>query len=244
MANAAESRNDEYLARARELVRELEAGNLTQADALLDDLSSMRESKLFMELGKLTRTLHEALNNFQMDTRLAQLSQEDMPDARNRLRYVVTKTEESAHRTLKAVEESLPLAKRLGRSAIEHQQLWDKFLRREMDVAEFRALTQTLRGFLGNITDDANALHDNLSEVRMAQEYQDLTGQVIQRVVEIVQEVEEGLVEMIRVCGQSMHAGSKGAVPKRPEGPQIDPKKPNVLTSQDDVDQLLSNLGF
>lgn len=244
--DATAEKSGEYLAKARELVRELEAGNVSQADALLDAMSSMRESKLFLELGRLTRTLHEAITNFQVDSRLARLTEHDIPDAHNRLRYVVAKTEEAANRTLKAVEDSIPLAKRLESLAQEHQQQWEKFLRREMDVKEFRALTHSLREFLVAIIADSTSLSRNLSEVLLAQEYQDLTGQVIQRVIRVVQDVETGLVEMIRFVGQSGGAAEPESRESRirAEGPQIDPKKSDVVANQDEVDALLSSLGF
>lgn len=237
----------DYLVKARELVTLLEAGNTEQADGLLEILSGMRQSTLFQELGRLTRTLHEALTNFQMDSRLDRLAKQDIPDAHDRLRYVVAKTEEAAHRTLKAVEDSIPLAKRLEQHAVAHQQQWEKFLRREMDIQEFRSLTRTLREFLASIIADSTALSRNLSDVLMAQEYQDLTGQVINRVIRVVQEVETSLVEMIRVVGLRAHGGERaidtGTKPKL-EGPQIDPKRSGVVANQDDVDTLLSSLGF
>jgi chemotaxis protein CheZ len=244
MAGADAPLND-YLVKARELVSVLETGDMRKADDLLDAMSNMRQSRLFLELGKLTRTLHEALTNLQMDSRLARLTQQDMPDARNRLQYVVTKTEEAANRTLKAVEESIPVAKRLETSAQDHSAMWDKFMRREMDVQEFRNMSQTLRGFLGGVMTDTSTLSKNLTEVLMAQEFQDLTGQVINRVIGIVQEVEEGLVEMLRVVGQRMQL-VEGELPKavNAEGPQIDPKRAGVVANQDEVDDLLSSLGF
>lgn len=239
-----DARIDEYLAKARALVGLLEAGRIEQADEQLDELSSLRESKLFHELGKLTRTLHEALASIQLDSRLAELTRTDIPDARDRLRYVLAKTEEAAHRTLKAVEESIPLARRLETRASDHQAQWEKFLRREMDVTEFRDMTRTLREFLGAIRADATGLSRNLSEVLLAQEYQDLTGQVIHRVMRVVQDVEVGLVEMLRVVGQRPGAAPEPAAATRAEGPQIDPKKSGVVASQDEVDDLLSSLGF
>jgi chemotaxis protein CheZ len=239
-----DSKTQEYLDKARELVAQIEAGKLEQADELLATLSGMRESKIFQELGKLTRTLHEAITHFPVDPRLARLSEKDMPDARERLRYVVTKTEESAHRTLKAVEESIPLAKHLSQRATEHQAQWERFLRREMDVKEFRSLTHSLREFLGGIIADSSSLSRNLSEVLMAQEYQDITGQVIQRVIRIVQEVEDGLVEMVRVVGSRSQPVAPAASTARLDGPQINPTGPDVVANQDEVDSLLSSLGF
>jgi chemotaxis protein CheZ len=237
-----DSRTQEYLDKARELVAQIEAGKLEKADELLATLSGMRESKIFQELGKLTRTLHEAITHFPVDPRLARLSEQDIPDARERLLYVVSKTEESAHRTLKAVEESIPLAKHLLQRATEHQAQWERFLRREMDVKEFRSLTHSLREFLGGIIADSSSLSRHLSEVLMAQEYQDITGQVIQRVIRVVQDVEDGLVEMVRVVGS--RAQPAPPVASRLDGPQINPTGPDVVANQDEVDSLLSSLGF
>jgi chemotaxis protein CheZ len=238
----------ETLEDARKLVAALEAGDVAGANALLDGLTRMRETELYRELGQLTRNLHDALNAFRFDDRLVKLAEYEIPDARERLRYVVTKTEQAAHRTLKAVEESIPLARELEDQARRHKTHWDRFLRREMQVEEFRSLTRTLGDFLDDVTMKSTALHRNLSDVLLAQDYQDLTGQVIDRVINLVQEMEKNLVDMIRVTGQRM-LGQQAPAPGGPasmlEGPQINPQqRTDVVSNQDDVDQLLASLGF
>ena len=236
----------ETLDRARRLVTALESGDAVASQALLDELTRMRESDLYRELGQLTRNLHDALNAFSFDDRLIKLAEYEIPDARERLRYVVSKTEQAAHRTLKAVEESIPLAREMEERARQHRAHWERFLRREMQIEEFRELTRVLGDFLNDVAGKSAALHRNLSDVLLAQDYQDLTGQVIDRVINLVQEMERSLVEMIRVTGQRM----QGAEPERkdktaPEGPQISPQgRSDVVSNQDDVDQLLASLGF
>ena len=243
--SALDNRTEEYLARARALVAELEAGRVEKADSLLDELSGMRESSMFLDLGRLTRGLHQALNNFQMDTRLANLSQTGMPGTRDRLHDVVRKTEESAHRTLKAVEDSIPIARRLENKAELYRQQCEAFLHREMDMQDLRRLAQTMREFLPAIVNDAHDLSRNLSEIRLAQEYQDLTGQVILRVVQVVQEVEDELVEMLRVCGNRLQ-GPGGQAHRQSGGDESKPGllRPEVVAGQDEVDRLLSGMGF
>jgi chemotaxis protein CheZ len=239
------NRIDEALGIARQLVTALESGQNVQAEHLVDQLSSLRDSQLFQELGRLTRTLHDTLTSVQMDPRLARLTEQEMPDVRERLQYVVKKTEQAANRTLQAVEEGMPIATHLTERAASHKADWDRFLRREMDVNEFRHLTRTLSAFLGEISEDAAELRKHLSEVLMAQEFQDLTGQVIQRVIKVVTEVEDSLVEMIRVVGKRGGADESHNKKDDLEGPQINADgRADVVSTQDDVDDLLSSLGF
>jgi chemotaxis protein CheZ len=80
----------------------------------------------------------------------------------------------------------------------------------------------------------------------LAQGFQDLTGQVLRQVIGLVEEVETNLVKLVKVAGQPQQSGeTKKVDPLKAEGPQINAKnKPNVVNNQDDVDDLLSSLGF
>jgi len=245
--------DDESLAQARQLVAELEAGNSDEASNLLDDLARRRDSGLFQELGKLTRELHDALNGFQLDSKISSLAEHDIPDAKERLNYVITMTEQAAHRTLNAVEESLPIAEELQKRAVELHDKWARFRRKDMDVNEFRALVPEIDSFLDLTSGHATKLNSSLSDVLMAQDYQDITGQIIRRVINLVKDVEDNLVGLIRISGQRMAPAEKvaaksGALSEElsrgigPQVPGVD--HADVVNSQDDVDDLLSSLGF
>jgi len=245
--------DDESLAQARQLVAELEAGNSDEASNLLDDLARRRDSGLFQELGKLTRELHDALNGFQLDSKISSLAEHDIPDAKERLNYVITMTEQAAHRTLNAVEESLPIAEELQKRAVELHDKWTRFRRKDMDVNEFRALVPEIDSFLDLTSGHATKLNSSLSDVLMAQDYQDITGQIIRRVINLVKDVEDNLVGLIRISGQRMAPAEKvaaksGALSEElsrgigPQVPGVD--HADVVNSQDDVDDLLSSLGF
>ncbi|MFN2308655.1 MAG: protein phosphatase CheZ [Gammaproteobacteria bacterium] len=245
--------DDESLTQARQLVAELESGNATAASELLDDLARRRDSGLFQELGKLTRELHDTLNSFQMDARIAELTEHDIPDAKERLNYVITMTEQSAHRTLTAVEESLPIAEELQSRANALQDQWQRFRRKDMDVAEFRALVPEIDSFLELTNGHAAKLNARLSDVLMAQDFQDLTGQIIRRVITLVKDVEDSLVSLIRISGQRMAPADKAAATPgalrddlaRGVGPQVPGvDQADVVHGQDEVDDLLSSLGF
>ncbi|MEC9315061.1 MAG: protein phosphatase CheZ, partial [Pseudomonadota bacterium] len=100
---------DIQLDAARALVQALENNDDSAANKQLTILTQSHESQLFQEVGKLTRELHEALSNFNVDSRLIDLTENDIPNTRDRLNYVITTTEEAAHKTLGHIDETLPL---------------------------------------------------------------------------------------------------------------------------------------
>ena len=249
------------LEKARQLVAAMEAGDDLPANRLIEELGRMHESVLFQELGKLTRDLHEALNAFRLDSRLAEIAQNEIPDAKERLNYVVAMTEQAAHRTLNAVEDCLPKAEYLSRQARDLGESWAKFRKRELSAEEFRVLSKALSEFLVHSAEDGEAIRRNLSDVLMAQGFQDLTGQVIRRVIDLVQDVEKNLVGLVRITGERLSAPEqkKTSEPKiakesSPQpardvtaaGPAVPGTKEanDVVSGQDDVDDLLSSLGF
>ena len=236
----------ERLVLARQLVEQLESGNEQAAQQTIDSLARIRETELFRELGVLTRDLHEALKSFQADSHLSAIAN-DIPDARERLRHVIELTEHAAHRTLTAMESGLPMADELADQARELSGQWQRFLRREICVEEFRDLSREVDAFLNRVQTDGSQLHSLLSDALMAQDYQDRTGQIIRRVIALVQEVEDGLVKLVRISGRKMSAEvSQHAygVDLRGHGPAIPGQGDDVVRDQDDVDDLLSSLGF
>ncbi len=247
MANETGTLSEEYIVRVRTLAQTVESGNSEEAARLLDELTSLREKTLFQELGRLTREFHEALQSFRLDSRIATLTAQDFPDARERLNYVVSMTAQSANRTMTAVEESMPICESLEEQASSLRSEWSRFTKRKMNPDEFRDLSRRLGEFLDGICTDTPKLRNNLQEVLMAQDFQDLTGQIIHRVVQLVDEVENNLVELIRISGQGM-------VPERAEekkedriaasGPPVPGVDVGTVAGQDEVDDLLSSLGF
>ncbi|MCG8325211.1 MAG: protein phosphatase CheZ, partial [Thiotrichales bacterium] len=104
---------DDRLELAHSLIRHIEEGNEVDTNRIISQLYTGKEQSLFQEIGKLTRQLHDALGSCRNDERLSSLAEKDMPDARQRLGYVMEKTESSAHKTLGAVEKALPLSDEL-----------------------------------------------------------------------------------------------------------------------------------
>ncbi len=242
----APSRTDEpYLTRARALVAALEKDSNDDIDRLIDELTTLRETQLYQQLGKLTRELHDSLTAFCEDARVCSLAHNEIPNARERLKHVITLTQESADKTLSAVESCVPVAKDISDRASDLSNRWSQFRARRLTLTEFRALSGELDTFLHDTRTDADSLHAGLSEVLMAQDFQDLTGQIIQRVIGLVDEVEEKLVSIIALAGARLNEDSSPDKGSGAEGPPIPSlRDPDVVSGQDEVDDLLSSLGF
>lgn len=242
---------------AKKLVELLESGENQAATELLEEASLTDSVELFAEVGKLTRQLHDSLNSFQLDPRISNLANEDIPDAQSRLNYVIETTEQAANTTMDAVETSMPIAEKLHVGIAKILPEWKKLMNRQLELGEFKTLCYELDTLLEESTADTVKLNELLTEVLMAQGYQDLTGQVIRRVIELVKEVEDSLVHMLTVFGAPETAGLLSKVNEKPnksetqtdkvkaEGPIIDAEtRDDVVSGQDDVDDLLSSLGF
>lgn len=241
------------LEEAKQLVVYLEAGDNASANSLFEAASMKENVELFAEVGKLTRQLHDALNNFQIDARIKNLATDDIPDAQTRLTYVIEETEKAANTTMDAVEASMPIAELLASRIDSVMPEWKKLMTRQIEVGEFKVLCKDLDELLEDGASQSAKLTQLLTEVLMAQGYQDLTGQVIRRVIDLVKEVEESLVNMLTMFGE--RDGSEQAKPLSPEadkaegvkaeGPILDAEtRDDVVSGQDDVDDLLSSLGF
>lgn len=237
---------DMRLSLAKSLVTNLEQGNNADVEHIINSLSNLQESLMFQEVGKLTRKLHDALAIFAIDDRFPDLAENRIPNAKERLNYVIEKTEESAHRTLNTVEQALPIARELEETGVAMKADWNKFTRREMNAEEFRQMSKHIEQFLVRVEIDTKNLNSGLSDVMMAQDFQDITGQIIRQVIELVQEIEEGLVTVIMNTGVGVITKEdKKKKDLSAEGPQVNQENnPEVMSGQDDVDDLLSSLGF
>jgi len=242
---------------ARQLVEHLEAGKEEDAILVIRQLGVPYDRELFDELGKLTRDLHEALNSFRGDSRLIELTRDDIPDAKERLNYVVSMTEQATHRTLNAIDEGLPIAESLNKRSTELTESWIRFRHRELSVVEFREFARELDAFFLASGEETERLRSLMSEIMMAQDFQDLTGQIIRRVIRLVHELEENLVGLIRLSSSRMEpvktakqtptkqdAEAAETAGRGPVVPNTQDAVADTVSGQDDVDALLSSLGF
>ena len=239
------------LEKAKSLVEILESEQSEDAaiETKIDEIMNVGESSLFQELGKMTREIHDSITSFRMDERVADLAHSDIPDAKDRLEYVIEMTEKSANTVLGVVEASTPLAEKLSGQAQQLADQWGRFRRRELDGDELRVMGQDVERFFSESETMMNELLSGFTEVLMAQGFQDLTGQIIRKVIKLVNEIEGNLVELVRIQGE--HKTLDKTETKKDErealdGPQVPGKEPtdDIMKGQDDVDDLLASLGF
>lgn len=237
------------LEQAKSLVEFLETDQQDKADALVAEIQNPINSELFAEIGKLTRQLHDSLNNFQLDSRLNDLATADIPDAKERLNYVITRTEEAANKTMDVVESVFPVVDNLAEQVRGVNPSWTRLMNNEIDLPEFKELCVDIDTLLTTTGKETQHIHSLMTDVLMAQDFQDLTGQVIRKVIELVREVEDSLINMLTAFGISSEQQKEIASPKvgdnLVEGPIVNKEnRDDVVEDQDDVDDLLSSLGF
>lgn len=214
------------------------AGNRGAFETALDNMASIRERNLFQEIGKLTRQLHEALQVTDADSRIADMARREFPDARGRLDQVIAMMDKSAHRTMDLVEEGVPLLDQVIKDNNSLEKRWKRFRRKELCGDEFRALVDDLSAFFDQTVARGEFLRRAFNEVLMAQDFQDLCGQEIRKVMHMVQDVEHTLIDMIRAPGNDETGGraDKSTNPNTAmEGQKL---------GQDEADEILSSLGF
>jgi len=237
------------LEQAKKLVEYLEAGEQEKADALVTEIQNPINSELFAEIGKLTRQLHDSLTNFQLDSRISDLATADIPDAKERLNYVIARTEDAANKTMDAVESIFPVVDNIQEQISAVNPLWSKLINSELKLPEFKSLCHDIDSLLINTNKDTQLVHTLMTDVLMAQDFQDLTGQVIRKVIDLVREVEDSLINMLTAFGISSEEAAKTSQVKvgenLVEGPIVNKEeRDDVVADQDDVDDLLSSLGF
>ncbi|MDR2679126.1 MAG: protein phosphatase CheZ [Zoogloeaceae bacterium] len=206
------------------------------------------QESVFNKLGQMVRQLHTTLHELGYDKLLEKTVHSTIPDAKDRLAYVATLTEQAASRVLNATDIAKPLVDRLAADAQSLGARWDQVFANQMTTAAFRGLAEETRSYLKTgVAEKTSAVDAQLLDIMMAQDFQDLTGQVIKKIVSLAQELEDGLVKaLIEVVPEEKR--SEGVVQASGallNGPVIDPTgRTDVVANQQQVDDLLESLGF
>ena len=198
-------------------------------------------SEVLATIGRLTRTLHDSLRDLGLDKSLQQAAQ-SIPGTRDRLAYVATLTEKAAERALTATETARPLQDALESESRALATQWDRLFDKQLSVEEFKVLVGSTRSYLAAVPARTEATRTQLTEIMMAQDFQDLTGQVIKKITEAAHDVEQQLLELlVEQMPPAKRAEAEGML----NGPVVNSAgRTDVVTSQDQVDELLESLGF
>ncbi|WP_369433728.1 protein phosphatase CheZ [Psychromonas sp. MME1] len=238
---------------ARAVVAHLEADDIDAANKIVENvtLSTINKDFVFDKVGELTRELHDTLVSFQEDTRLIDLADHELPDAKDCLNYVIEMTDNAANKTMDAVDSCLPIADKMIASLEKISPNWQGLMTRNLALGDFKTLCHDVDAMLKESTISALDLRSSLTDILMAQDFQDLTGQMIRRVITLVQEIEAKLVDILKISSTEIALSNKRVIEKNTEkditaeGPIMRAEeRDDVVNGQDDVDDLLSSLGF
>lgn len=205
-----------------------------------------KAADMFHRLGTITRQLHDALAELGYADKLKG-TVEELPDAQSRLQYIARLTGEAAEKVLNRVDEAKAEQERVIKAAA---QLDDTIAR----VPGLAKAMPELREWAQQIGKGAERTDQHLTEIMMAQDFHDLTGQVIKRVVTLAATIEGQLLELLLQAAPQVVAGLEKPADKEPDkdkpapalqGPVVDPNgRSDVVTDQAGVDDLLASLGF
>jgi len=199
--------------------------------------------EMLARVGQITRTLHDSLRELGFD-KVLEKATHDIPDVRERLNYVARMTEQAAQRVLNATDAAIPMQERIDAGADEILNGWQAAFKAPFSEANYRDMATMTMQCLADMRNDTSATKKQLLDIMMAQDFQDLTGQVIRKVTDLAHGMEQQLVQLLLDYSPAevrREASSNSLL----NGPQINPaNKSDVVADQSQVDDLLDSLGF
>ena len=205
------------------------------------DTLSEREIKfastadVFLQLGSITRLLHDTLAQVGVMPKL-QLAANGLPDARSRLNYIAEKTASAADKVLNSVDQA----------KAEHKLIADATRQMARDIAAdpVKAVASgAVMNFVGDVEASTARIDQHLTDIMLAQDFHDLTGQVVTKVVKLATELEDSLLKLLMqvIPADQVHKVEDAFL----NGPVVNPEgRSDVVTNQEQVDDLLASLGF
>lgn len=193
---------------------------------------------IHQKIGLLTRQLHDSLNELGYADQLRG-TMDELPDAQSRLTYIARLTGEAAEKVLGRVEQAKTQHDRL---AAETQRVTTALV-----CDPVRAVASgEIMNYLTDVAQMTKTTDEHLTEIMMAQDFHDLTGQVIARVVSLAATIEKQLLQLVLETAPSNAVLAPIEAPRAHlAGPVVNPEAtPDVVTDQSQVDDLLASLGF
>jgi chemotaxis protein CheZ len=208
----------------------------------MEDIANMKPAdvlavspEVFQQLGSITRLLHDTMQQLGVMPKL-QIATDGLPDARSRLSYIATKTAEAANKVLNTVDQAKN----------EHHQITaaTRAMAALIVADPVKAVASgAVMNFVHEVEASTKRIDDHLTDIMMAQDFHDLTGQVVAKVVTLANDLEDSLVKLLI---QVVPEGVREQVdPSVLNGPVVNPAgRTDVVSDQGEVDDLLASLGF
>jgi len=197
---------------------------------------------VFVRLGQLTRKLHDALRELGYDKNV-ESAVNSLPDARARLNYIASLTGKAAEKVLSSVETCQVINDTMSDKARALDDKWQKLYNNELTLEEFKSLSAENHQFVKDIALQSQSMGANLTEIMMAQDFHDLTGQVVNRIASMAQNLETQLVQLL--LDTTPPERRNGVEEQWLSGPAMNAEgRSDVCSNQGQVDDLLESLGF
>ena len=203
-----------------------------------DSGEAASDKPMFERLGGIVRLLHDSLRELGYDKALSEASSQ-INDAQDRLEYVASLTEQAANKVLNTLDEGMPAQDQLSKQAKAMETRWAALFAGKLSIDEFKVLAGDARGFAQAVSEATELEKARLLDIMMAQDFQDITGQLIKKVVTITKMVENELAQLLR-DNAPPEVREKLSKPALMSGPAL----PSVALDQNNVDDLLADLGF
>lgn len=220
-----------------------EAGSAAVQDVPEEQGEWTQQEAVFNRIGHMARTLHDTLGQLGYD-KVIEHAVKTLPDAKDRLAYVANLTEQAACKVLNATDVASPIVDDIANNGQALAKRWDAAFANQLTTQDFRQLAVDTRSFLGTqLPEKTAATHAQLTEIMMAQDFQDLTGQVIKKIVALAQELESGLMAVLLEVVPPQRQTDE--VKSLMNGPVVNAEgRTDVVVNQGQVDDLLESLGF
>lgn len=198
-------------------------------------MAAQASPEIFQQLGHITRQLHDTLNALGVMPKLQQAA-DGLPDARSRLSYIAKKTGDAANRVLNSVDQA----------KTEHNHIASETRRMAQAIVAdpVKAVASgAIMNFVGDVEASTARIDQHLTDIMMAQDFHDLTGQVVAKVVSLATDLEDSLVKLLVQAAPPEQA--QKVEHSLLQGPVVNPEgRTDVVQNQSEVDDLLASLGF
>jgi len=191
--------------------------------------------EVFQQIGTITRVLHDTMQQLGVMPKL-QVATDGLPDARSRLSYIATKTADAANKVLNSVDQAKAEHARITAAANE--------MAKAIMADPVKAVASgSVFNFVKQVESSTTHIDQHLTDIMMAQDFHDLTGQVVAKVVTLANDLEDSLVKLL-VSVVPPEQREK-VDPSILQGPVVNPEgRTDVVSDQGEVDDLLASLGF
>jgi chemotaxis protein CheZ len=218
------------------------AAPAAQQEPADETTSAQTDKPMYERLGGIVRMLHDSLRQLGYDRSLSDVASQ-ITDAQGRLEYVASLTEQAATKVLNAVDAGMPAQDALAKAAEDMDHRWNRLFEGKLGIEEFKLLAGDSKQFAATVSEATEAEKARLLDIMMAQDFQDLTGQLIKKIVAITSVAERELTELLR---DNAPADVRAAIEAEPKPVDLmeGPAAPSTAMGQDDVDSILAELGF